>query len=178
MPRDIEEFLKMAAQRRQQQKQKAAGQRPAAAPKKPPVQPRNPSARLPLPPANQPSRPLRPGEEIRILGGAAEPTDMRDQSVSEHVRVHIDTSSLGEHARHLGEQVGLADDKMDARLHRKFDHSVASLKPAGTAHHETTSVTERDVSQLASELLDMLRSPKSIRQAILIAEVLKRPEFD
>ena len=28
------------------------------------------------------------------------------------------------------------------------------------------------------ELLDMLRSPRSIRQAILISEVLSRPDFD
>ncbi len=170
MPRDIEEFLKMAAKRRQEQKQRASGKQPPAA-RKPPVQSR-PSAPQPAP-AKRKS--LRPGEEIRVLGG---PLDMRDQSVSEHVQSHIDTSDLAEHARHLGEEVGLADDKLDARLHHKFDHTVSSLRPKGTAHDETTAISERGFSPLAADLLDMLRSPKSIRQAILISEVFKRPDFD
>jgi hypothetical protein len=177
MPRDIEEFLKMAAKRRQEQKQKAAGQPPAG--QKPPVQ--RPPAQKPKPAAGQSPRivrRLRPEDEIQVIGSSNSPPDMRQQTVGEHVRTHIDTSSLADHALHLGEEVGLADDKLDARLHQKFDHKVSSLKKESAAQAETTAVTERHTSRLANDLLDMLRTPKSIRQAVLIAEVLKRPDFD
>lgn len=169
MARDIEEFLRMAAQRRQEQKNRAAGRRadatPAAA--RPPIQ---------RPPTSGP-RTLRPGEEIRVL--ADEPaTDMREQSVSDHVRTHLDTSDLVDHATQLGEEVGMADDKLDARLQMKFDHSVASLRSGSSVQDTTTTTTERRFSPLAMNLLNMLRSPESISQAILISEVLRRPDFD
>ncbi len=177
MPRDIEEFLKMAAQRRQQQKaqanQAARANRttPPAGNRPPPPRPGSPPPRTPLRPATN--------DEIVVIGESAAEPDPYRQSVRDHVRSHIDTSSLSEHASRLGEEVALADDKLDARLHSTFDHNVGNLKiNTGSALSTTTTTTARDVSPLARDLLEMLSNPQSIRQAILISEVLKRPTFD
>jgi hypothetical protein len=175
MPRDIEEFLKMAAKRRQQQKKQGGQPSPSAARSQPA---RRPAASHP------PARPenVRPAtdDEIVIIGGTESPHDPYQQSVAEHVRSHIDTSNLARHATQLGEEVALADDKMDARLHSKFDHAVGrlSLDASRSVQSTTTTTTARAVSPLAQELLEMLSNPASIRQAILISEVLRRPDVD
>lgn len=181
MPRDIEEFLKMAAKRRQQQKKpggKPAAGRPAT-PATGQQRPTPPAARKPKP--AKPAKPARlaTDDEIIIIDdrGTADPYQ---QSVAEHVRTHIDTSSLGEHASHLGEEVALADDKLDSRLQSTFDHKLGQIGSAKktSAFATTTTTTAKDVSPIADDLLNMLSNPKSIRQAILINEILKRPDFD
>ena len=171
MAKDIEEFLKMAAKRRQQQKKQ--GGRPAGAA---PVPPAAPAPARPAPARRAPIQPAT-DEEIVVVGKT---TPMRHESVAEHVKSHIDTSSLGEHASHLGEEVALADDKLDARLHGKFDHSIGHLKidKSHSAFSTTTTTTKVDVSPIADDLLNMLSNPKSIRQAILLNEILQRPNFD
>ncbi len=162
MPRDIEEFLKLAAQRRQQQKQQSGGQPPR----------RPPPPRSPVAP-----QPVRPVETVRVLEQTDHSDAYQQSSGSEPVRHKIDTSRLGDHARQLGEEVGLADDKLDSRLHQTFDHNVVSLRP-GLAHNETTSTTVRATSGIAMDLFEMFRSPRSVRQAILISEILRRPDLD
>ena len=184
MPRDIEEFLKMAAKRRQQQKQggKPAAGRPetpaggGAQQKRKPPKPGQPTQQ------KQRRSSIRPAtdDEIVIIGGSEATPDPYHQSVSDHVSSHIDTKSLGEHASQLGEEVALADDKLVDRLHGTFDHKVGHLKIDTTqsVHSTTTTITARQVSPIADDLLQMLSNPVSIRQAILITEVLKRPDFD
>ncbi len=178
MARDIEEFLKMAAQRRQQQKQNAGGQvpqparpQPAAPPagQSPPAQQRPPIVQQPpqkKPPQKQATPPPQP---VRQLS---------QQSVSDHVRQHIDTRDIVSHADRLGEVVGLADDKLDGRLHDVFDHSVATLKQDKQSGPGTSASSSRNTSKIAAELHAMLRSPSSVRQAIILSEILKRPDFD
>ncbi len=183
MPRDIEEFLKMAAKRRQQQKKpggKPAAGRPAApaGQQQPPVRRTQPT---PAPPPAARRAPVAPAtdDEIVIIGGTGS-ADPYEQSVAEHVRSYIDTSSLGEHASHLGEEVALADDKLDSRLHSTFDHQVGHIGSAdkSSAFSTTTATTRIDVAPLANDLLNMMSSPRSIQQAVLISEILQRPNFD
>ncbi len=179
MPRDIEEFLKMAAQRRQQQRQKGArGNTPPAT--NSPTADASRSAST----TSRPQLTQRPSADpIIILGNEDRvPTqpDSYNQSISEYVQAHTDTTDVTERAEQLGDEVALADDKMDARLQNTFDHRIGSLKSAASdsAFATTTTTTVRRVSPIADELLDMLSSPKSIRQAILLSEILQRPDFD
>ena len=180
MARDIEEFLRMAAKRRQQQKQQAgrpaAGQRAAPASGQQKRKPASTGRSVIRPTAIQPAT----DDEIVIIGGASEPHDPYQQSVSDHVRSHIDTKSLSEHASHLGEEVALADDKLVARLHSRFDHKLGDLliDRKKSLHDTTTTVTAPDVAPIADELLTMLSNPRSVCQAIMLSEILKRPDFD
>lgn len=172
MPRDIEEFLKMAAQRRQQQRQK--GKASGGASQTPPAK---------RPPAVQPQPPSSEDPIIILSGGTPGPKPTSGpytQSVSEHVRSYIDTSDVSDVSQQLGEEVALADDKMDARLQRTFDHSVGNLPLAAqeSAFLTTTTTTAKQVSPAADALLNMLSNPESIQQVILLSEILKRPSFD
>ncbi len=168
MARDIEEFLRQAALKRQQQQNQGAAQppRPAAPPPRPV-------------PTQQPPRPIQQKKRVRKMGGQpTQPAAQRPpESVADHVRRRLDTSSLVDHAQQLGSEVALADDKLEARLHEKFDHEVGTM---GAYAGASISQGQRDAAARLSpdRLLDLLKNPNSLRQAIIVAEILKRPDFD
>jgi hypothetical protein len=87
-----------------------------------------------------------------------------------------DAQQITEHTRRLGTEVNAADNKMQAHLHQVFDHQLGRLKSSSA---ETALVeSERSASQLSLDLImRLLRSPASVRDAIVMAEVLKRPDF-
>ena len=153
MARDIEEFLKRAAERRKQQLQ---GQAPAQRPSQ---------------------RPQEVISEVEIVKAAPRPK--REQGIAESVRSHINTSDIAEHAEHLGERIQNVDERVADRLGQKFDREVAHL-------HDGEMVTDQThpqaglspASPAAEELIQMLSSPQTLRQAILVSEILRRPHFD
>lgn len=166
MARDIEEFLRRAAERRKQQQQ-----------------------RQPTPPPSQRVRQIVEQADAEIIDEVkvvpkrklAQPArrNLRDESVQEHVKRHIDTTDISEHASHLGERIQRADDRLTSRLKRKFDHDVSKLDDRPTVQDDVVaSVKQEEVSRFAQDLVDMLRTPKSVRQAVLIGEILNRPNFD
>ena len=113
----------------------------------------------------------RPEIEIMELVDAeiveAEPVD-----VAAHVATYLDSSDFSSRASQLGERVGLADDVMDAHLHAKFDNRLGSM---GLQPLELEVVEERSGDGLTMEYLELLRSPKHLRQAIILSEILQRP---
>jgi hypothetical protein len=156
MARDIEEFLRKAAERRNRQPQGGAPPPPAQ-----------------TPPANQPRRtPVTPKPPIRQDDDIVEPeVVIGRESVVDHVRRHINTQEITDHTRKLGEEVGQADEKLEARLHDKFDHEVGSLTHGVDPYgHQATLVPK-------SEILKLLKNPQSVRQAVILAEILKRPQW-
>jgi hypothetical protein len=175
MARDIEEFLKMAAKRREELKRQAAGQQPAAP--VPPAEPRKPPVQR-KPPQQQKQRQQLQRQRPEPSADAYEESesDLGRYTVAEHVRQHLDTSDITQKTATLGQAVGLADDKLEAHLQQVFGHTVATLeKPVDP---ELAGVVDsRKVSPLARALVDLLRKPETIRQAILVSEILRRPEF-
>ena len=177
MARDIEEFLRKAAERRKQQQ---AGKQGGAARKQPASQQ----------PARQPQRPAqrRPQPEIVeaveiIEAQPVEPkrpaySDSHRQSVSSQVQSHIDTSKFDRDAEDLGSlKVQTVDDVDEVK--EKFDRDAKKF----VSRHSTRDNTDSDIvggniSHIATDLIDMLRDPNSIRQAILVSEILRRPDFD
>lgn len=159
MPDDIEDFLRRAAQRR-------AGRRPPvetpARPEAPRPTPQIPSPPRPTPTRSAPQRaaPARPAD-IEIVD--AEPI----QDLPAHLAQYLDTSSFQRQAAQLTAEVDAADDKVEAHLHQTFDHAVGDL--TGTA-------TPEPDAQRSVTLLDELASPSKIRRAILLSEILRRPE--
>jgi hypothetical protein len=157
MARDIEEFLRKAAERRNKKAEQSAPQ---------PVAHTTPSISNPPPrPQPQPPRPQRSQmvvapEEVEII---------RSESVAKHVERHLNTSEIARHVEQLGDVIEQADERMEAHIHKAFD-------PNGTPGAEEAA--RQSPAKLAgAELLHILRSPKTIRHAIIIAEIMKRPEF-
>jgi len=95
------------------------------------------------------------------------------QRVAHHLR---GPQQISEHARHLGEEVDLADDKLESHLQQTFDHQLGQLKTTASSTAATPHANAApDVT--VTELLKMLRSPESVRDAIVMAEILRRPEW-
>lgn len=184
MARDIEEFLRKAAERRKQQAQQQGGAAPPpAAPPPPAPPPPPPPQRMAPPPRVQPPPPAPRPVEVRDSSNRlasqtrplSEPVDpevlRRGETVAEHVQRQINTSQISDHARKLGADVGQTDERLEQRLHEKFDHSV------GTLGSRKSVTTEELLPSSGQDLLELLTNPRSIRQAILLSEILKRPEF-
>ena len=170
MARDIEEFLRRAAERRKQAQQGGGAQQQRPPAQRPPVQrPAKPLRQTPTPAPRQTitERDIIEPREISSIG---------QESVEEHVRRHIDVSDVSEHADHLADVIEQADERMDAHLDQVFDHDVGKLGSGKSATDELVANVNKN--PIASDLLKLLQDPKSIRQSIMIAEILKRPDFD
>lgn len=171
MARDIEEFLRRAAERRRKAQQGGAQkqQRPPAQPRPAPPAPRQTiSKRDVLQP--HPSRPLPSGEPIEAT--------VVHESVNAHVNRHLDVSDIVEHVDHLGDVIEQADERMETHLDEVFDHDVGKLKKPNTETiTDDVPGNVKAPNKLANSIVEMLQNPKTIRQSILISEILKPPTF-
>jgi hypothetical protein len=157
---DIEEFLRRAAARRQQ-RQGQVPQQPLHAQRAP---------------------------EIQILSPAAEAEVVEampvEESVAQHVSQYLATDEFRQRAAQLGEEVGQADDQLKAHLSQTFEHKVgdlgASTTPVQMAPVESVGsdapMVQRTAARRAGEIAAMFRSPKSLRQAIILSEIMRRPD--
>ncbi len=153
---DIGEFLRRAAERRG-----------GAAAAEPP------------PPVRQP--PVR--EQPLVVAEVAEDAPLGGQ-LREHVGEYLDSSKFQRRASELGDEVAQADELIERRLHQKFDHEVGRLsgRPGESAFAPRT-VEALEPEDRTSEfpptaavgVAAMLRDVDSIRQAIIISEILNRP---
>ena len=194
MARDIEEFLRRAAERRKQNQGQSAPQPPPAQqrPPEPPPRPKqrladeaddrkspdelDPYRELPRSREAGPSQPTLPPKAPPVAR-QGRPQQKRRESIADHVRDAIVVSDVTENASHLGEEVGLADEKLEARL-EKFDHKIGNLEGMSSVQDGRVETKGPDKSHLAVSLLELFKQPKTIQQSILIAEILKRPDFD
>jgi len=106
--------------------------------------------------------------------------------LGEEVRQHtLDTGEFARRAATLGGEVAQADANIDDRLHQVFDHDVSSLagKPGESAlPPQALSPTEPEdhVTELpataAAGLAALFANAQSVRQAVIINEILPRPE--
>lgn len=164
MSDDIEEFLRRAAARRQQrqdQQRRPAQQAPQAPPRQafPPAQP--------------------PVPEIQIV----EPEVVEAETVREPLAEQVQ-DYFGKKNLISGDEVDQADEQMDAHLHEVFDHTLGQLRDTSVGVEEPQELpTLGDGQQAARQpgggaIADMFRSPKNLRQAIILSEILNRPYDD
>lgn len=162
---EVDAFLRQAEGKKQ---------RGAEAPRD---RPRVPIAREQRPrPVDQQRRPARstqaPRKRKRTLESETVPVeivDPRQEEVGQHVARHLSKKRVTEGAEHLGEEVALADDRIEMRLEEKFEHRLGSLE------HKEQQVQERE-SSIAEELRQLLSQPQGMRQLIIANEILRRPE--
>jgi len=167
MKDEVEDFLRRVAQMRAQAEAQAKGQQQRPPPKSAPKSPPPPPRLVPAPIVVEPM-----SAEI-VDAELAESGDRVGRRVAEDLR---GTEQIGQHTRRLGSEVDAANDKMQAHLHQVFDHQLGRLKSTGG---ETALVeTARTAPELSLDLIvRMLRSPGSIRDAVVMSEILRRPEW-
>jgi hypothetical protein len=185
MARDIEEFLRRAAERRQQQKAGGAAQ---------PQQPQQPQPRQPprqMPPQKPmviedveivESKPARRPIESKIKSKIkANPnlSSIRSGSVADHVKSHIDTSKIAEHAEHLGDRIAGVHEEVESRISSRLDRDISVIDDKPTVTDDAPAAIFGAASKdKALALRALLSNPTAVGQAIVMAEILKRPDFE
>jgi hypothetical protein len=178
MPDEVEQFLRRVAQMRAQAEAQAKGQQPPVAPQK-----KKPKAQRQQQAAGQQSQPQLANRQFPASLSAM-PAEIADPELSERpdrvARLVNDdlrgTQQIADHTRRLGAEVDASDNKLQAHLHQVFDHQLGRLKSSSI---ETALVeSERSSSEMSlDQIRRLLLSPGSVRDALVMAEILKRPEF-
>lgn len=157
---EVDEFLKRLSQ-------PAPEQEPPK--RKPPKKQKPRKKRVPTAAGNQRDR-LQSSLKPQQLDGRSE-----GESVDEHVRSHLghlEESQLAENAALMGSKIAQSDDRLEARLHEKFDHKLGKLE---SRKAETVKPVEPQVPSTAEAIAKMLSSPDGMRQAVVLNEILQRP---
>ncbi len=105
--------------------------------------------------------------------------------VGRHVGQYLDAGEFERRAGRLGDEVAHADDQIEQRLHQVFDHEVSRLAGVPGESAEAPLVAEalhpedrvgQFPSTAAAGLPVLLSNAQNIRQAIIVNEILQRPE--
>lgn len=102
------------------------------------------------------------------------PAPVRRAAVGALSQKHLAESQLAEQAAHLGERIAQADDRIDARLHKKFDHQMGQFQHEQITGHRHKDETEAEPS-VAARIAKMLTTPTGMRDAVILHEILRRP---
>lgn len=164
---EVEEFLRRAQGKPPQQAPIRAEQPPKRpAPQR--AEPHEQTRTL----VSKEQRAASQGQSTRSRQTPSERRNLREEGVAEHVAKHLDTQDIAAHSNALGEQVGMADERLESHLQEKFDHELGQLK-----HRETPADAKSPADDFASELVAMLREPEGMRKLIIANEILRRPEW-
>ena len=138
--RELEEFLLRAAERRVAQGKK----------RQPP--------RMPEPPrATQPP----------VRADVIEDAQLVHEGVAEHVERHLDSSAFDQRAERLGDDVEVADDQMEARIHEKFDHDLGEI--------DAQVASRGQKAFIVPPALGFIKNKDQLIQAIIVSEILGNP---
>jgi hypothetical protein len=182
MARDIEEFLRRAAERKQQKQGQQPGS-PQSLQSAPPVSRSK---------ADTPNRQRSSGgdrdeiiEDVEVLYEApASRSQQRPRQPGDidgdQAHPDMGPSRFSKKSKpQLGKKVAEVGQKFERAVHEHLDHDLSkvetSRKKSGAKEARAAAAPE---SSLASGLRKMLARPETIGQAILISEILKRPNFD
>jgi hypothetical protein len=103
-------------------------------------------------------------------------------SVSASVEKHLANRGFTQRAEHLADDIVRADQQMEQHLQKSFDRQVGTLgdsapKSSGTPATDAEPVADRaEPSAAAAALARSLADPKNLRQAVILSEILQRPE--
>lgn len=123
----------------------------------------------------------------RDQGARPAPPPIIDAEVIEEVQVisplkptikpRVDTREIADHVAHLGERVGEAGQKAEARIHEKFDHDVGRFDQSQQQFSGTSTQASKQPVEI-NPLARLFANPENLRQAIIMREILERLNFD
>ena len=173
MNNEVAEFLRRAAQRRAQVEAQVEAQAKAQAEQQARAAAQQQAAK------NRPVRSLASQQqpvdaEIIDLATISQPGNRISSQVSRDL---AGSQQLGRHAEHLADKVEKADDDMEAHLHKTFDHQVGTMKSVAGDAKNTNNIASVVTAAFVdnSPVAKLLRDPQSIRNAIIMNEILTRP---
>lgn len=188
MGNDVEDFLRKLIEK-QMGPQAPAGRKPAPAQPNRPQQQQRPAAPRPAPrPAPPPPR-LTPVLDAQIVDDVVEVVDAEAASgrgVADHVAQHLRTDEFQQRTGQLGAGVLSEEQAVQAHVRQAVGQgpqgalargsSVSTNSESASSH--APMMTVADVAQIGAGIVGLLRSPRDLRQAFILGEVLRRPEFE
>jgi len=151
---EVEEFLRRMAQ--PQARQEVKPQRPAA---------KEASRR----------RPQRSKPAAQVRGEPVVAAEVVQPSSSSSGARPQGRTAVG--SRELGSEVAASDKRTQQRVRAVFDHEVGQLAAAEKSPPAKTDAPRIAVpDSLAAEIAASLTRPESLRQAVILSEILQRPE--
>jgi hypothetical protein len=97
--------------------------------------------------------------------------EYRERLVPQAAR-SVKTESLIEQASHLGDDIVVAEDKLESSVRAKFANELGTLKDT----HDGDAYRQRSNENIAANhLASLLTNPKGVREAIILSEILDRP---
>ncbi len=160
---EIEEFLKRVSNRRDGQTP------PGQAPTRPPQA--KPARRTPPPPPSERRRRPTPVIVARPAAPPAIPVEEAQQSVAEHVKKFLSTTEFEQRTEKL-DTIAAKERQFEQQVQQTFTHQIGSLQPTAEAIATTAAEQKAPVARMVVPLLSGL----AIRNAIIMNEVLTRPE--
>jgi hypothetical protein len=142
-------------------------------------------AQRPMPQSPRPAQVQQPLPAAAPVQAEAVAQQRVGGQVSEHVEKYLDEQDFSRRGVELGKEVAQADQQINQRLRQKFDHRVSQLAAvpgeaaAPPVAYEPPDLvgTAADIpASFATGLLDLVSDPESLRQAIVLNEILRRPE--
>jgi len=184
---EVGEFLRRAAQQRAGQQGAGQGQqKEQQGDKRRSAQPIAQAA-VPTAPAQPARRPLverpvhaRTADTRTVEVEAVEVEVLEDayvgRSVVDHVQQHLGARTVAQRGP-PSEVVENAVQNMQAHLQQTFDHEVGHLAQRSSAEGTSVATLAPDATlPTANQLRTILGSPQGVGQAILLSEILRRPE--
>ena len=162
---DIEEFLKRAAQRRQAKTSQAA----AAAPPPPPKRPEYTDSRSERMPRNE-SNNRR--DDVPVQAILVDEVEANPGRVAEVVRGNQNRSPARQRVPREKKRRNPDDNPVQKIPVAEIVMPVAAPPPVQTAY----TIDDGTGTNVADRLMTMMRKPDGLMQAILLKEILTRPE--
>jgi hypothetical protein len=157
---EIEEFLKRATQKRQDKSRRKQPKKIVVTAVAPPSKP---ARRLVEAPTEQ--------MEYQVKAG---------RSVDDQVRDRLNTQKFAERASRLvDEDIAQDDAEREAHMRQVFEHKLGRLADTSAVTASPTTGTEPTKLELAAAsvpLASLLTNPQNLKQAIVLNEILSRPE--
>ena len=128
-----------------------------------------------LPPAAevQRRRPVESPVQAVVIEAKEEPQVER---LAEHVKNYFASEERPAAAERLGKNVAQAESQFDQHVHQVFDHQLGQLGAANAESPPSGDVPIEVPPTFAAGLVAMLSSAESLGQAIVLSEIIRRPE--
>lgn len=108
------------------------------------------------------------------------------QSLSDHVRDHVQRDSISQRDAGLASATESADERIERHLEDVFEHEVGHIAHVEELNYDVSEGTDastwedkstQNVPPIAGEIADMMQSPDTVRKMFVMTEILKRPDI-
>ncbi len=148
--------------RPQPQRPVSRGSRPSAPPRRPTPPPRRPT----------PPRSSESSAPAKKLGTLERKPAVKKKKVSTLEEHHLQTTIKPQTAS-LPE--GTVPSDLQIHVEQTFAHDSGGQLPS--EQRPEAEPQQQEISPVAQEIINTLRNPQDVRKAVVIAEILRRPEF-